>query len=214
MAWNKWAAVPPDERMYLENLVTVWEQTIGYQVPFSVSDMLALANGQVITQHDLGQFVQSHWDSRFGTVLQNMPWALYGLDKDSYAAMSETFSTEYKKITGQDISPDALQQAFQNPRDPTGGLLNASQYQQQLMNDAAIQKQFGWVRYGMDFAAWTQQKLADRMTFGRDIRDAEAATILQYTKTSAGANMAAIGRSAGQQTGPPPATGVAGSFAR
>jgi len=170
-----------------------------------------MANGGIQTLRDFEQYMATQSNGQ--AVSERIPWARYGLTKDEYASAANTYGTEYKKITGQDISPDALQQAFQNPRDPTGGLLNTSQYAQQLMNDANIQKQFGWVKYGLDYSAWTQQKLSMRTAYGRDINDAEAATILQYQKSASGSNMSAVARVAGQQAKEATA-GVAGSLAR
>jgi hypothetical protein len=205
-------AVPPGEYNVLESLMGEWESLVGYSVEPTTAQLLAMANAGIETLRDFGQFMAGQPNAKIAS--QAMPWANYGLTKDEYQSAASTFGTEYKKITGQDISPEALQEAFRNPRDPTGGLLNVSQYAQQLMNDAAIQKQFGWVKYGLDFSAWTQQKLSLRGTFGRDINDAEAANILQYSKQAAGANMGAVARAAGQQQQAPSGAGVAQSLAR
>lgn len=175
-----------------------WESLVGYSVEPTNAQLLAMANGGIQTLRDFGTYMATQPNATTATNM--MPWAKYGLTKDEYQSAAGTFGTEYKKITGQDISPDALQEAFKNPRDPTGGLLNVSQYAQQLMNDAAIQKQYGWVKYGMDFSAWTQQKLSLRTSFGRDINDAEAATILQYGKAASGSNMSATAKQSGQQS--------------
>jgi hypothetical protein len=203
-------AVPAGEYNVLESNMQTWEALVGYSVEPSTAELLQMANQGIQTLRDFGQFMAKQ--SNTASVSQAMPWANYGLSKDEYQSAAATFGTEYKKITGNDISPDALQQAFQNPRDPTGGLLNVSQYSQQLMNDAAIQKQFGWVKYGLDFSAWTQQKLSLRTSFGRDINDAEAATILQYGKAASGSNMGVTAKQTGQQTQQP--AGVGGSVVR
>ena len=205
-------AVPPGEYNVLESLMGEWESLVGYSIEPSTAQLLAMANAGIQTLRDFGQYMASQANA--ATVSKSMPWANYGLTKDEYQSASSTFGTEYKTITGQDFSPEALHQAFQNPRDPTGGLLNQAQYAQQLMNDANIQKQYGWVKYGLDYSAWTQQKLSMRSAFGRDITDAEASTILQYNKSASGSNMGAVARTSGQQTAPPSATGVAGSEAR
>lgn len=203
--------MPAGEYNVLESLLGEWEALVGYSVEPTDAQLLTMANQGVITLREFGQYMTKQDNGR--AVSQTMPWAQYGLTKDEYATAANTFGTEYKRVTGQDISTEALVQAFQNPRDPTGGLLNSSQYLQQLMSDTSIQKQFGWVKYGMDYATWTQQKLASRTAFGRDINDAEAATILQFQKSATGPNMSALARGAGQQQTLAP-TGVAGSFAR
>lgn len=203
-------AVPPGEYNMLESLMGEWEALVGYAIEPSDAQLLAMANQGLETLRDFGQYMATQPNAQ--VVSQTMPWANYGLTKDDYASAANTFGTEYKKITGQDISPEALQAAFKNPRDPTGGLLNTSQYAQQLMNDANIQKQFGWVKYGLDFSAWTQQKLSMRTAFGRDINDAEAATILQYNKAASGPSMGAVARQSGQQASQP--AGISGTIAR
>lgn len=205
-------AVPAGEYNVLESLMGEWESLVGFSVEPTNAQLLAMANAGIETLRDFGQYMSAQ--SNAAAASKAMPWATYGLTKDEYASAAATYGTEYKKVTGQDISPEALQQAFQNPRDPTGGLLNASQYTQQLMNDAAIQKQFGWVKYGLDFSAWTQQKLSLRGAFGRDINDSEAATILQYNKAASGANLSAVARGTGQQQRAPSGAGVAESVAR
>lgn len=205
-------AVPAGEYNVLESLMGEWESLVGYSVEPSDKELLAMANAGVQTLRDFGQYMATQKNGE--AVSKKMPWAKYGLTKDEYSSAASIYGTEYKKITGQDISPDALASAFENPRDPTGGLLSGTQYQQQLMNDAEIQKRFGWVKYGLDYSAWTQQKLSMRTAYGRDINDAEASTILQYNKAATGPNMGAVGRQIGQQVQPPSGAGVAGSLAR
>lgn len=213
--WTSWKDVPTGEQNALAGQVDLWEQSTGYQVPITSNDMLMMANAGLETQHDLGQWFANGanvGDNRFAAVIQTMPWAQYGLDKDTYTSMATTFGTEYTKVTGQNITADALKQAFQNPRDPTGGLLDASQYAQQLMNDVNIQNTYGWVKYGLDYAAWTQQKLQLQTSFGGPgaIQDSQAATILQYNKAATGATASVTAKQTGQQA----PVGVGGSVVR
>jgi hypothetical protein len=195
----KKGAVPAGEYNVLESLMGEWESLVGYSVEPTKSQLLAMANTKVQSLADFGRYMSG--TNIAASAVKAMPWANYGLTKDEYVSTSTIFGTTYKEITGTDISPSALQQAFKNPRDPTGGLLSGAQYKQQLMNDTNIQNAYGWVKYGMDFAAWTQQKLQLRSTFGKDIQDSQAATILQYNKAATGSNMGAQLRSQ-QQTAP------------
>jgi hypothetical protein len=211
--WSAWKDVPTGEANALASQVDLFENSIGYQVPITTAQMLSMANAGVETQHDLGQYVANNLGAQFSNVLSTMPWAQYGLDKDTYTSMATTFGTEYTKVTGQNITADALKQAFANPRDPTGGLLDASQYAQQLMNDVNIQNTYGWVKYGMDYATWTQTKLGMQTAMGGPISDSSAATVLQYQKAAAGANMSVTAKQTGQQTQAQPA-GVGGSVVR
>jgi hypothetical protein len=210
--WASWKDVPTGEQNTLSGWIDIWEQQTGYQVPITSAQMLGMVNAGVETMHDIGQYVANTLSGPFATVLANMPWAQYGLDKDTYAATAGTFGTEYKKITGQDISKDALHQAFLSPPAAGGGIMTASQYAQQLMNDQSIQNTYGWVKYGLDFASWTQTKLGMRTAMGRDVQDTEAATILQYNKAATGSSAGVTAKQTGQQTQQP--AGVGGSVVR
>jgi hypothetical protein len=231
--WASWKDVPTGEQNTLSGMIDIWEQSTGYQVPIDSAMMLKMVNAGVETQHDIGQFIakQAQGPDRgkggagagagassqnltgpFASMLQNMPWAAYGLDKDTYSAMANTFGTEYKKITGTDISPDALAAAFGVGPGAGGGIMTGSQYAQQLMNDKAIQNTYGWVKYGLDYASWTQTKLSMRTGMGRNVNDAEAATILQYNKAATGSSAGVTVKQTGQQTQQP--AGVGGSVVR
>lgn len=210
--YKSWRNVPLYEQMQLRQYMDEFGRETGFQFKISDKQLLQMANGNVVSQVDFGVWAMAHLGSS-NPGLKNMPWAKYGLMKDSYQQLATTYSTEYKKITGKDIPPDQLTKAFLTSNLAGGGLLSGSQYGQQLMNDAAVQKQFGWVKYGLDFTAWTQQKLSMRETFGRDINDAEASNLLQYTKATTGSNMSAVSHAA-QKAGAPASQGISGSVAR
>jgi hypothetical protein len=60
------------------------------------------------------------------------------------------------------------------------------------MQDANIQKTYGWVKYGLDYSAWQQQKLSLRTSLGREVSDSEAAPLLQYNTQARGASQTAV----------------------
>jgi hypothetical protein len=210
--YKGWKNVPIFEQQQLHAMMDEFGRETGFKFKVSDKQLLAMANGNVLTQQDFGAWAMKNL-SHANPGLKSMPWAQYGLTKDSYQQLSTTYSTEYKKITGQDPSAAALTKAFLTSNLTGGGLLSGSQYGQQLMNDTAMQKQYGWIKYGLDFSAWTQQKLSMREAMGRNINDAEAANILQYTKAASGPNMGAIARQ-GQPGQAPVGAGVGGSMAR
>jgi hypothetical protein len=199
--YKRWQDIPQPEWTFLTDAVNTFDQNSGLMLILSNAQILQMANAGVMDAVDFGEWVFNNMKG-MTTQLAQVPWAEFGLNKDSYEQLATTYSTVYEKITGQQISAQALQQAFLTPNLAEGGLFSGSQYEQQLMNDAAIQKAFGWVKYGMNFAQWTQQKLELRTAFGRDVKDSEAATILQYDHASQGQNVAAIARQAGQGQAP------------
>lgn len=203
-----WGNVPGGEQNVLSDLRNQFESLIGFTQNIPQSLLLQMANEHIVSLRDFGAFVGDH-----GIDLANTPWAKYGLDKDQYSSVASIYGVEFKKVTGQDITQDALHEAFRNPRDQTGGLLTGSQYQQQLMQDANIQNTYGWVKYGMDYSAWQQQKLGMHQAMGRDVQDSEAASLLQYNSQARGGNQAAVAR-VPQQQPTVGAAGVGGSIVR
>src|SRR5260370_16277199 len=110
------------------------------------------------------------------------------------------------------MTKGGVNKAFLPPPAAGGGIMTASQYAQRLMNDQAIQNTYGWVKYGLDFASWTQTKLGMRTAMGRDVNDSEAATVLQYNKAATGSSATATVKQTGQQAQQP--AGVGGSVVR
>jgi len=207
----KKGAVPPGEYNLLQALMAEWEALVGYQAEPNNADLLAMANYGVTTLADFSSLMFG--ETKYNALSKAMPWAKFGLDKEEYVSAGNIFRTTYREITGHDLSDADLAKAFNNPRNRTGGE-QTTEYRSQLMNDAALQKQYGWIKYGMDFSQWTQQKLQLRSAFGRDINDTEAATILQYQKAASGSNLSAIARSASQQQPVMAGVGVGGSLTR
>jgi hypothetical protein len=199
--YKDWGHVPGGEQNLLSDLRNQFEALIGFTTPISKATMLKMANSHVLTLRDFGMYAANH-----GIKLDSTPWAKYGLDKDQYASTAQVFSSTYERVTGQNLSKTGLTQAFTNPQALGGGLMTGSQYQQQLMQDANIQKTYGWVKYGMDYSQWNQQKLGMRTELGRNVSDAEASTLLQYNTQARGSNQAVVARVPQQQ----PTVGSAG----
>lgn len=209
--------MPASYKAVVEQIATQWESDTGFFYELTPSDLTSLAQSGASIEADIGKYVTSIAAQKGATMqaqMTAMPWAGLGMTKDTYESLAASYGTEFKKITGSDITPDQLTKAFASVGAGGGlGLLSSAQYSQQLMNDTSIQKTYGWVKYGMDFNAWTQQKLSMQTSFGRSINDSEAATILQYNKAASGSNMGVTAKQTGQQSQQQPA-GVGGSVVR
>lgn len=182
--------MPGGEQNLLLDLRNQFEYLIGYTKDIPNSVLLAMANAKVYTLRDFTSYAGDHNLIDF----KSFPWARYGLDKDEYTSASSIFASQYKEVTGQDIPQAALSEAFKNQRDASGRSLTGAQYRNQLMQDANIQKTYGWVKYGLDYSAWQAQKLSLRTGLGRDVQDSEAAAILQYDTQARGSNQAVVSR--------------------
>lgn len=215
MSYNTLADIPTAERNQLSTLRDEYERLTGYA--FTVQDgwLVAFANqGQAM--NNLTDFASQIWAQNLlpqdwkGT----QPWLQFGMDHADYQSLATTFGSEYKKLTGQDIPPDQLTNAFQTSQRGAGGLLTGTEYAQQLMQDTTLQKQYGWIKYGLDYNQWTGQKLQMRQGFGRDIQDSEATSLLQYTHAAQGGGHEVRAASQGQQSKQPAAAGASQSVIR
>jgi len=186
-----WADVPVGEQLAALAMKDQWEQDTGYK--FIVPDwaLANIASYGVSTLKDFGDFMTNQV-APFVTGNTNLaalqPWAGVGLSKDSYQSLATTFGSEYKKVTGQDIPADQLAKAFTSSQTGAGGLLTGSEYAQQLTSDKAIQDTFGWVKYGLDYNQFQQQKLGMQQAFGQPLEDHQAVAQLQYWHANAGSD--------------------------
>lgn len=207
--------VPTGTRNLLDDLRLQFERLAGGRIVVNddLLEAMAKEGNPITTLTQFGRWMAGtgHLDQNF---MNGTPWLQYGMDADEYHSQATTFATEYKKITGQDIPPDQLSNAFNKLQDKTGGLLTGSEYAQYLTSDQNVQKAFGWVKFGMDYHQWQQQQLSYRQQFGREIQDSEAATILQYTHAAQGGNHEVAARVEGGGQEPKQQAGISGSVVR
>ena len=214
-------AVPPGEYNILQSLASQWEALTGFAAAVPDWALLEMANEHLSSLQAFGQHIANDIAMgsfanapQFTALVATQPWAMYGLDRTSYQSLATSFGTEYTKLTGQAIPPDQLAKAFQSSQTGAGGLLSGSEYNQQLMNDANIQKTYGWVKYGLDYNAFQQQKLTMKQAFGNTLTDQQAVTQLQYFHANQGANMAVHQQTASPGQNQPKATGTPQSVVR
>lgn len=176
------------------------------------------AVGSGMDLYGFGQYMKAHAGYGGGAYvwtpdqLAAMPWAQYGLGPDAYNSLSVTFRSEYKKLTGQDIPTAALDKAFGSGQKSAQGLLTGGEYAQQLLADPSIQKTYGWVKYGLDYQQFQQQKDQMRSSFGHDLTDQEAVVQLRYFHSAQGSSAGVTSGQPQQQQQKVP--GVGGSVIR
>ena len=192
------------EQNVVRDLRDRWQALTGYMYALNDGDLYNLAHSHAATLADVSKYIVSASGTNEGPsgIFTQQPWALYGLAKDSYVGLATTYGTEFKKLTGQDISSDALQSAFTKVKDPTGaGFLSGSQYAQQLQSDTNMQNTYGWLKYGMDYSQFQQHKLGMTAAFGGTPTDAQATQALSYwhQNASATAEVRAQTQTPGQQ---------------
>lgn len=181
-------------------LVEAWQQSTGFKIPVSAQDVVNMATtdtlpgggnaGHPVTSaFDVGQWMSDMMVIQHSNAMDAMPWAAYGLTEDSYRSLHADYATTYKQMTGQDISEAELAKAFTQG----SGEWTATQYEQALKNRSDIQNQFGWVKYGLDYLSFQQQKLKMNPAFGHQLTDQEGVAQLQQWHVNQGSDYAAHG---------------------
>lgn len=191
MAYAAWNDVPAGEQNLLLDLAAQWEQSDGYAVPVSdnMGWLLSMADAGI---SDLLDFSQWMWNSS-GTADQSKPWTGFGMTKDVYAATLNDYATRYEALTGQliDVSqPGAGTQFFSY----LSKGLTGSEFQQQFMMDKTMQATYGWLKYGLDYQSFQQEKLQMQTAFGAQwhpLSDTDAVAQLQYWHRSGGPDASA-----------------------
>jgi hypothetical protein len=155
-------------------LQTQFQKLVGYNVPVSHEDLLAMSQSRVGSLFDFGQYM---WTRMSPELRQNMPWAAYGMDRDSFHAGMLDYGGTYFALTGETATPEVLAQAFKERY--SGG-----EWRQHLTRDANMQKTYGWLRFGMEHQEFVRYKREQRQAFGSELTDEQAVKQLEYRHAS------------------------------
>jgi len=182
----------------MRDLVNQWQQLVGYSMTvtdWAVTEMSDHPN-QFATLFDVGQYMMGHRQGS-GTGAPSgasfipgwydtMPWAQFGMSANEYHSTYAGFDAVFRKLTGHALEPGVILHVLRN----MGGALSATEFETWMMGEDSIKNTYGWLKYGLDFNQFQQQKLDMRTHFGRDLTDAEAVTQLQYYHQAQGTNQA------------------------
>src|SRR5205807_2471700 len=157
-------AIPQSRLDQIRDLVNQWEQLVGfaYNVPdWAVNDMAS--NPNVMNLFQIGQYMRraqapagQRWSIPFDPT--RYPWAIFGMNLTEYQSRLQGYSTEFIRLTGQNITP----QLFEEFMHASGGNAGPGDFAELIRNRADMIQQFGWLRYGLDHDQFNQQKLQMR----------------------------------------------------
>ena len=183
----------------IRNLVNQWEQMAGFTV--TVPDWMiwemagnVTSAGYVTSLFDVGQYMYQHaaipssspyhlsWDQG-----GNMPWAFYGMSAPEYDSKVQDFNSTFQRLTGQNVPQNLIDQALRQ----NGGTMTGSQFQNYLLTQTALKNQYGWLKYGLDFEQFQQQKVQMLTQFGHELTDEQAVAQLQALHAASGSNVSA-----------------------
>jgi hypothetical protein len=190
----------------IRDLVNQWEQLVGFSVTVPDWMVYEMSNQQtsagfVTSMFGVGQYMLAH--TAPGTYNLNwqdapfQPWAWYGMSATEYNSKVDAFNNAYLQLTGQPLPAntgqgDLVDQALRQFQ----GSMSGPQFSTWLLGQDKIKDTFGWLKHGLDFQQFQQQKLTMNNSLGRTLSDAEAVTQLQFMHAAQGPNVSA----ASQQT--------------
>jgi hypothetical protein len=197
---DQWKNIPQEYRNMLEDLSHQWEQLTGFRIPISHQAMLDMAQANVMTLSDFGAYMWGKMDANQQT---GMPWAQYGLNADQFKGAVADYNSTYKELTGQSATPEILAQALKNQ-------YTGAEWRSYLMQDQNMLKTYGWLKFGLSYTQFQQNKTTMQLGLGKMPTDDQALKQLQYSQAA---------RDSFAVTAPPPQkkstpTDFAGSVAR
>jgi hypothetical protein len=187
--WGAWNEIPVGYQNELLDLKAQYEQLDGYQRDVSNDQLLNMANYHTQSLLDFGQKMAS-----FGLVSRERQWLAYGLSQSQYQSTLNSYSTVWNQLTGQPLfvgapGPDYRNAVWVDAAFKKG--LSSSDFQNQLIQDSSMQQAYGWIKYGLNFQQFQQQKLSMQATFGATLTDAQGVQQLRYLHTAQGADVGA-----------------------
>lgn len=135
---------------------------------------------------DVAQYLKGNIGSAWGNMSQQ-PWAWYGMSATEYNTRMAAYQSAWSQLTGTDLpTNDGNNNIVDQALKQFQGQMSESQFQQWLLNQDSIKNTYGWLRYGLNFNQFQQQKLSMNFAFGRTLSDTEGVTQLQYLHSATG----------------------------
>ncbi|MFI4977526.1 MAG: hypothetical protein ACHQC8_02440 [Solirubrobacterales bacterium] len=190
----------------LYDLQNQWELLSGYAQPITTDQLIAMATEHVAGMTEFSRYVwnnvlpSSTPGSKAWNAKDAMPWLQFGMDPDTYHSRLSQIATDWQRYTGQVLNANdgGLGQDWVNKQlgGVTPGLAAPS-----IVDDPALQKAFGWVKYGLTFRDYQLKKDQMDQAFGSTLTDAEAVTQLHYFQAAQGSAQTAraVQKQPGQQ---------------
>jgi len=181
------AGLPQYRLAQMQDLVTQWEQLIGYQGTVSDQLLANIVNNYTISDiYDVAQYLKGNMGSAW-TNMSIQPWAWYGMSATEYNSKLASYRSTWSQLTGTELpandgNGNLVDQALKQYQ----GQMSDTQFQQWLMSQDSIKNTYGWLKYGLNFDQFQQQKQTMNLAFGRSLTDTEGVTQLQYLHSATG----------------------------
>lgn len=200
-SWGSWQDVPTGEQNVVNSLLDQWRQTSGYYGDVPDWAKLAMAQEGISSTYMMGQFMTRHVNNAgypAGSAeagayfvnpegVRNAPWSQFGMTADAFFSTLSSYQALMLQYTGTGGTADD----FASKLRATNGQLTSSFITESLLHDPNMMNTYGWLKYGMTYDQFQQQKQQMTQAFGQTLDDAEAVKQLEYWHQNASASQAA-----------------------
>lgn len=189
--YKNWSDVPPAEQNFISSLVDNWLQLIGYTLQVPQWALVEMAAQGLNSAYQIGQYMWHHiYDTGRNPgayfvppqAVFNSPGAQYGLNNDQFHNVLTQYQTTMQELTG--TGGDMAQ--FENYLRSQNGQMNASFLRESIMHDSNMLNTYGWLKYGLDYDQFQNQKKQWQTLFGKDLSNTEGIQQLQYLHQAQG----------------------------
>lgn len=184
----------------LYDLQNQWEQISGFAQPITTDQLIAMAKEHVVGAGEFGRYIWSNVLAGKPALQQQMPWLQFFMDAETYHSRLSQLASDWQRYTGQVLNPTDAGLGQQWVESQLGGV-TPGLAAPSIIDDPAIQKAFGWVRYGLTFRDFSLKKEQMDDAFGTQLTNDQAITQLHYFHAAQGSatQARAVQRTPGQQ---------------
>jgi len=179
--------IPQERVAQIQDLVNQWEQMVGFSATVSDQLIAQMAKNYGMTDiFDIAQYLKANLGSSWANMAQQ-PWAWYGMSATEYNSHLAAYRSVWSQLTGTELpGNDGNNNIVDQALKQFQGQMSENQFQQWLLSQDNIKNTYGWLKYGLNFNQFEQQKLGMNLAFGRTLSDTEGVTQLQYLHSASG----------------------------
>jgi hypothetical protein len=151
------AGLSPDDLTSALNYATSFANATGWQYFPKAMNVVNLIKQGPLTQEQAFQYFAKSMTPKAQAA---MPWVNAGMDKQTYSDQMQTYNEAMNTLTGTTFAASGL---------PSSILTNAmannwsmTRFEQEIQNNSAAQKQYGWLSHGMTYQQFTQSITANK----------------------------------------------------
>lgn len=151
------AGLSPDDLTQSLNYATSFANATGWQYFPKAMNVINMIKQGPMTQEEAFQYFAKFMPAKARAA---MPWVNAGMDKSTYTDQLQTYNEAMNTLTGTTFAASGL---------PSSIITNAMQnnwsmtrFEQEIQNNAAAQKSFGWLSHGLTYQQFTQSITANK----------------------------------------------------